>query len=121
VHPPSEVYRGDDYVYWGFGAGGLSALATHAGFSRVTIDATPTIDGHPRILATGPAPDQAASKGAAVRTRAKRQGGRSSPHPGTDPTMRSSSARSLSVPVVTLNMPARSAATITARARERPG
>ena len=52
VHPPSEVYRGDDYVYWGFGAGGLSALATHAGFSRVTIDATPTIDGHPRILAT---------------------------------------------------------------------
>jgi hypothetical protein len=35
VHPPSEVYRGDDYVYWGFGAGGLSALATHVGFSRV--------------------------------------------------------------------------------------
>ena len=60
VHPPSEVYRGDDCVYWGFGAGGLSALATHAGFSRVTIDATPTIDGHPRILATleRPAPDQ---------------------------------------------------------------
>ena len=52
VHPPSEVYRGDHYVYWGFGAGGLSALATHAGFLRVTIDATPTIDGHPRILAT---------------------------------------------------------------------
>jgi tRNA (mo5U34)-methyltransferase len=52
VHPPSEVYRGDDYVYWGFGAGGLSALATHACFSRVTINATPTIDGHPRILAT---------------------------------------------------------------------
>jgi tRNA (mo5U34)-methyltransferase len=52
VHPPSGVYRGDDYVYWGFGAGGLSSLATHAGFSRVTIDATPTIDGHPRILAT---------------------------------------------------------------------
>ena len=52
VHAPGEVYRGDDYVYWGFGAGGLSALATHAGFARVTIDATPTIDGHPRILAT---------------------------------------------------------------------
>ena len=52
VHEPGEVYRGDDYVYWGFGAGGLTALATHAGFARVTIDATPTIDGHPRILAT---------------------------------------------------------------------
>jgi tRNA (mo5U34)-methyltransferase len=52
VHPPSEVYRGDDYVYWGFGSGGLIALAAHAGFSRVTIDATPTIDRHPRILGT---------------------------------------------------------------------
>jgi tRNA (mo5U34)-methyltransferase len=52
VQAPGEVYRGDDYVYWGFGAGGLSALANLAGFSRVTIDATPTIDGHPRILAT---------------------------------------------------------------------
>jgi tRNA (mo5U34)-methyltransferase len=52
VYRPSEVYRGDDYVYWGFGVGGLSALATHAGFSRVLIDATPTIDGHPRILGT---------------------------------------------------------------------
>jgi tRNA (mo5U34)-methyltransferase len=52
VHAPGEVYRGDDYVYWGFGAGGLSALATHAGFSGVTIHSTPTIDGHPRILGT---------------------------------------------------------------------
>ena len=52
VHEPGDVYRGDEYTYWGFGAGGLTALATHAGFARVTIDATPTIDGHPRILAT---------------------------------------------------------------------
>ena len=52
VQQPGGVYGGDDYVYWGFGAGGLSALATLAGFSRVTIDATPTIDGHPRILAS---------------------------------------------------------------------
>jgi SAM-dependent methyltransferase len=52
VHQAGEVYRGDDYVYWGFGAGGLGALAAHAGFGRVTIDATPTVDGHPRILAT---------------------------------------------------------------------
>lgn len=57
VHPPGRVYRGDDYVYWGFGAGGLSALATHAGLARVTIDTTPTIDGHPRILATLERPD----------------------------------------------------------------
>ena len=52
VQAPGGVYRRDDYVYWGFGAGGLSALATLAGFARVTIDATPTVDGHPRILAT---------------------------------------------------------------------
>ncbi len=52
VKQRGEVYAGDDYVYWGFGAGGLSALAALGGFSRVTIDATPTIDGHPRILGT---------------------------------------------------------------------
>jgi SAM-dependent methyltransferase len=52
VQRPGAVYAGDDYVYWGFGAGGLSALASLAGFARVKIDATPTIDGHPRILAT---------------------------------------------------------------------
>jgi tRNA (mo5U34)-methyltransferase len=52
VHGPSDVYRGDDFVYWGFPTGGLGALATLAGFSRTTIDATPTIDGYPRIMAT---------------------------------------------------------------------
>jgi hypothetical protein len=54
VHQPGGVYPGDDYVYWGFGAGGLSALATLAGFARAKIDvhATPTINGHPRILGT---------------------------------------------------------------------
>jgi tRNA (mo5U34)-methyltransferase len=52
VQSPGGVYRRDEYVYWGFGAGALSALATHAGFARATIDATPMIDRHPRILAT---------------------------------------------------------------------
>jgi SAM-dependent methyltransferase len=52
VQERGEVYPGDDFVYWGFGAGGLDALAAHAGFSRVTLHATPTIDGHPRIIAT---------------------------------------------------------------------
>jgi tRNA (mo5U34)-methyltransferase len=52
VQAPGAVYRGDDYVYWGFGDGALSALATLTGFSRVTVDAKPTIDGHPRVLAT---------------------------------------------------------------------
>ena len=52
VHAPSDVYQGDDFVYWGFGAGGLSALAALAGFSHTTIDATPSIDGYPRIMAT---------------------------------------------------------------------
>ena len=52
VPEPSEVYPGDDFVYWGFGGGGLSALAALAGFSHTTIDATPTIDGYPRMMAT---------------------------------------------------------------------
>ena len=49
---PSAVYRGDEYVYWGFGSGGLSALATHAGFAHTAIETTTMIDGHPRIIAT---------------------------------------------------------------------
>ena len=52
VQQPGRVYAGDDCVFWGFGAGGLSALATLAGFTRSKIAATPTIDGHARILAT---------------------------------------------------------------------
>jgi SAM-dependent methyltransferase len=54
VQQPGAVYAGDDHVYWGFDAGGLSALATLAGFARakIDVDATPTIDGHPRILGT---------------------------------------------------------------------
>jgi hypothetical protein len=52
LYEPGEVYRRDDYVRWGFGAEGLTALAAHASFARVMIDATPTIDGPPRILAT---------------------------------------------------------------------
>jgi tRNA (mo5U34)-methyltransferase len=52
VHTPSEVYEGDDFVYWGFPAGGLGALATLAGFAGITVDATPTIDGYPRTMAT---------------------------------------------------------------------
>jgi tRNA (mo5U34)-methyltransferase len=52
VQHPGGVYAGDDYVYWGFGVGGLSALATLAGFADARIDARPVIDGHPRILGT---------------------------------------------------------------------
>ena len=52
VQQPSDVYSGDDFVYWGFGAGGLGALATLAGFASLTIHDAPTIDGHPRIIGT---------------------------------------------------------------------
>jgi tRNA (mo5U34)-methyltransferase len=52
VYEPSQVYPGDDYVYWGFGAGALGALGGYAGFSSWAIGDTPTIDGHPRILGT---------------------------------------------------------------------
>ena len=52
VQQPSDVYSGDDFVYWAFGAGGLGALATLAGFPTLTIHDAPTIDGHPRIIGT---------------------------------------------------------------------
>ena len=52
VHHPGGVYAGDQYVYWGFGAGGLAAIAQLAGLTAARIDATVVVDGHPRIIAT---------------------------------------------------------------------
>ncbi len=52
VKQRGEVYAGDDYVYWGFGAGGLAALGRLAGLPEVEVSATEMVDGHPRIVAT---------------------------------------------------------------------
>ena len=52
VQPPGSVYAGDEYVYWGFGAGGLGAIARLAGLTAAGIDGSVVVDGHPRILAT---------------------------------------------------------------------
>jgi tRNA (mo5U34)-methyltransferase len=52
VKQRGEVYAGDDYVYWGFAAGGLAALGRLAGLPEVEVSATAMVDGHPRILAT---------------------------------------------------------------------
>ena len=52
VHHPGGVYAGDQYVYWGFAAGGLSASRRLAGLTAARIDATVVVDGHPRIIAT---------------------------------------------------------------------
>jgi SAM-dependent methyltransferase len=52
VHEPGEVYRRDEFVYWGFPAEGLRRLARIAGLNDVEIMAVPDIDGHPRLLAT---------------------------------------------------------------------
>jgi tRNA (mo5U34)-methyltransferase len=52
VKQRGEVYAGDDYVYWGFAAGGLAALGRLAGLPEVEVSATQMVDGHPRILAT---------------------------------------------------------------------
>jgi tRNA (mo5U34)-methyltransferase len=52
VHEPGAVYTGDQYVYWGFGAGALRAMARLAGLSEARIDDTVMVDGHPRIMAT---------------------------------------------------------------------
>ena len=52
VQQPGDIYAGDEYVYWGFGAGGLTALAQLAGLSSAHVDGTVVVDGHPRIMAT---------------------------------------------------------------------
>ena len=49
VKQRGEVYAGDDYVYWGFAAGGLAALGRLAGLPEVEVSATQMVDGHPRI------------------------------------------------------------------------
>jgi SAM-dependent methyltransferase len=52
VKQRGEVYAGDDYVYWGFAAGGLVALGRLAGLPDVEVTGNVMVDGHPRILAT---------------------------------------------------------------------
>ena len=52
VKQRGEVYAGDDYVYWGFAAGGLAALGRLAGLPEVELTGSAIVDGHPRILAT---------------------------------------------------------------------
>jgi len=50
VSRPGEVYKGDEFVYWGFGAAGLERLAGIAGFSGVEALHSVEVDGHPRII-----------------------------------------------------------------------
>jgi tRNA (mo5U34)-methyltransferase len=50
VSEPGEVYAGDDFVYWGFGAAGLERLARIAGFTRAESLIDVQVDGHPRII-----------------------------------------------------------------------
>ena len=50
VPAPGEVYGGDDFVYWGFTAKGLDAMARHAGFEGFELIDAPVIDSHPRLI-----------------------------------------------------------------------
>ena len=52
VCEPGEVYARDEFVYWGFSGQSLDRLARHAGFAGAEVLDTPTIDGHPRIIAS---------------------------------------------------------------------
>lgn len=47
---PGEVYPDDDYIYFGFTAGGLQMLAGRSGFARFELVDAPLIDGHPRNI-----------------------------------------------------------------------
>jgi tRNA (mo5U34)-methyltransferase len=52
VHRPGDVNADDEFIYWGFGADALRRLAELAGFTGFELHAAPTIDGHPRIIAS---------------------------------------------------------------------
>jgi tRNA (mo5U34)-methyltransferase len=52
VCEPGEVYARDEFVYWGFSGKSLDRLARHAGFNGAEVLDAPTIDGHPRIIAS---------------------------------------------------------------------
>jgi len=47
---PGEVYPHDDYVYWGFTAGGIEMRGRKSGFRGFELIGSPVIDGHPRII-----------------------------------------------------------------------
>jgi hypothetical protein len=49
-YAPGEVYPQDDYVYWGFTAGGIEVLGRESGFRQFELVDAPVIDGHPRII-----------------------------------------------------------------------
>jgi tRNA (mo5U34)-methyltransferase len=50
VPDPGEVYAGDEFVFWEFGAEGLGRLGRHAGFAEFRPLDEPEIAGHPRLL-----------------------------------------------------------------------
>ena len=52
VCEPGELYRGDDFVYWGFSGASLGRLASLAGFRETEIHDAPIVDGRPRIICT---------------------------------------------------------------------
>jgi tRNA (mo5U34)-methyltransferase len=52
AHKKGEVYARDDFVYWGFTAIGLDAMARHAGFEGFELIDAPMIKGHPRLIGT---------------------------------------------------------------------
>ena len=47
---PDQTYAGDTNVYWHFSSGALGRLADLAGLGEFLTDATPMVDGHPRII-----------------------------------------------------------------------
>jgi tRNA (mo5U34)-methyltransferase len=52
VCEPGELYRGDDFVYWGFSGASLDRVASLAGFRETEIHDAPIVDGRPRIICT---------------------------------------------------------------------
>jgi len=52
VCEPGELYRGDDFVYWGFSGASIDRLAGLAGFRETEIHDAPIVDGRPRIICT---------------------------------------------------------------------
>jgi tRNA (mo5U34)-methyltransferase len=52
VCEPGELYRGDDFVYWGFSGASIDRLAGLAGFPETEIHDALIVDGRQRIICT---------------------------------------------------------------------
>jgi hypothetical protein len=52
VPEQGDIYKHDHFVYWQFSSGALANLAALTERGSFELQATPVVDGHPRIIGT---------------------------------------------------------------------